>query len=195
MSRGQGRVYRPKVKRQDGRVEETKVWWLDYGVNGQQHRESSGTESKTEAFDLLRERVGHRKAGKIIGRPEKVTVHDLRVGLERHYEREGNRSLTRAKQGFAHLEGFLGVATPALKMTKRRIGEYFTHRMEEGAARGTMRYEIALLNTAYSVAVEDEQLAMRPMFKLPKASDRERDSSMMETSLLFWWSFLSISGR
>src|SRR5437016_3870849 len=42
--RGQGRVFRPKV-----RGEHTKVWWLDYSVRGERHRESSETTSKKAA--------------------------------------------------------------------------------------------------------------------------------------------------
>ncbi len=61
--RGQGTVYRPKVRRtydphhrhfakcspQKGCYFETGVWWLDYGVRGVRHQESSGLKSKLEA--------------------------------------------------------------------------------------------------------------------------------------------------
>ena len=40
---------------------ESQVWWLDYGVRGARHRESSRTTSKRAAMDLLRERIGKRK--------------------------------------------------------------------------------------------------------------------------------------
>ena len=94
-------------------------------------------------------------------------IGGLRAGLERHYERAGNSSLSRVQQALDHLEGFLGAETRALDITKQRVGEYLQHRLQEGAARATVRYEIAVLNTAFSVAVEDELLTMRPMFKLP----------------------------
>jgi integrase len=47
------------------------------------------------------------------------------------------------------------------------VGTYLTHRLGEGPARATVRYEVAVLNAAFSVAVDNGQLAMRPMFKLP----------------------------
>jgi len=159
--RGQGRIYR-----RGG------TWWLDYGVRGQRHREKTGMTSKREALDLLRERVGDRKAGKLAGSPDKVTLHELREGLERHYQREDNRSWPRARQAFDHLEAVLHADTPALTITKQRLGQYLDHRLKEGAARATVRYEIAVLNAAYSVAVEDELLVMRPMFKLPSVENR-----------------------
>jgi hypothetical protein len=53
--RGHGRVYLPI---RGGRV--SLVWWLDYGVRGERHRESSGTRSKKDAMALLRQRIGTR---------------------------------------------------------------------------------------------------------------------------------------
>src|SRR5438876_821223 len=100
--RGQGRVFRPKI---EGR--ETKVWWLDYSIRGERHRESSGTTSKREAFDKLRDRIGKRKDGTLSGRPERVTLAELKTALERHYLLENNASWTRAAQAFKHLAQFL----------------------------------------------------------------------------------------
>ena len=69
MSRGQGRVFRPKV---NGR--ESAVWWLDYSVRGKRHRESSDMTRKSTAQRLLRERIGNREAGKLVGRPDRVKL-------------------------------------------------------------------------------------------------------------------------
>ncbi len=160
--RGQGRVYRPKYNGVEARV-----WWLDYSVRGHRHRETSHTTSKTQALRLLRERIGDRESGKLIANPDRVTLRDLGSGLERHYQREGNRSLQRAQQAFEHLERFFQADARALDITKQRVGEYVEHRLGEGAARGTVRYEVAVLNAGFSVAVEDELLTVRPMFKLP----------------------------
>jgi len=173
------------VRRPDGARHETSIWWLDYSLRGKRHYESSHTTSKREAQDLLDQRRGDRKAGKLRGRPDRVMLAEyetgedgkatlvggLRAGLERHYAREGNSSLRRAQQALDHLEAFLGADALALELTKTRLGEYFAHRLGEGAARSTVRYEIAILNAAFSVAVEDELLAMRPVFKLPKVEN------------------------
>ena len=51
MSRGQGRVYKPKV-----RGKKTAVWWLDFTVGEQRYRESSGTEVQADAFTKLAQR-------------------------------------------------------------------------------------------------------------------------------------------
>ncbi len=57
--RGQGRVFRPKV-----RGERTAIFWLDYSVNGERYRESSGTTVQAEALALLERRRMDRKAGR-----------------------------------------------------------------------------------------------------------------------------------
>ena len=160
--RGQGRVFRPRVR---GR--EVATWWLDYSVGGKRHREPAHTRAKGEAFDLLRQRIGDRKAGKVVGRPDRVTLADLKAGLERHYTREGNRSLRRARQAMAHLEQFFGSKARAMTITKGRVSEYFEHRIAQGAARGTACYEVRVLGAAFGAAVDEELLAVRPVFKLP----------------------------
>ena len=63
--RGQGSVYRPRVR---GR--QVAAWWLDYHVAGKRHREAAHTRVKSEALDLLRQRIDDRKSGKVVGRLE-----------------------------------------------------------------------------------------------------------------------------
>lgn len=58
------------------------VWWLDYTVGGNRHRESSRCRKKRDGYRVLRERIGDREAGRLVGRPDRVTLTDL-AGLER----------------------------------------------------------------------------------------------------------------
>ncbi len=160
--RGQGRVFRPKV---NGR--QTAVWWLDYSVRSERHRESSGTTVRSDAQRLLRQRIAEREVGKVVGRPDRVTFTEIRDGLRRHYEREGNRSLRRAQQALHHLETFLGAKRRAIEITRHLVNRYIERRLEEGAARSTATYEVRILGAALSVAVEEGLLAVRPTFKLP----------------------------
>ncbi len=140
---------------------------LDYSVHGERHRESTKTSNKQEAQRLLRQQLAEREAGKVIGRPDKVTFAALRDGLERHYQREGNRSLRRAQQALGHLQRFFGAEARALDITKHRVGQYLERRLSEGAARATACYEARILGAAFGVAVEEGLIAFRPMFKLP----------------------------
>ena len=157
--KGQGRVYRPKV---NGR--ESQVWWLDYGVRGSRHRESSATTSKREAMALLRERIGKRTDGTLSGRPEKVTLADLKAELPRAYEREGRASWGRAEQAFAHIEEHFGADARAVDVTRARGTDYQDARRAEGAAAATIRYETAILSAAFNAAVRQERLVAAPKF-------------------------------
>src|SRR5437867_13404004 len=106
MSRGQGRVFRPRV-----RGAHTKVWWLDFSVRGERHRESSDTTSKRDAQRKLRQRIGDRETGKIVARPERVTLADLQALVEKQYDIDVRRSKTRIVQCWTHVVEFFGGKT------------------------------------------------------------------------------------
>lgn len=165
--RGQGRIFRPKV---GGR--ESQVWWLDYSTRGTRHRESSGMKSKRDALELLRQRIGKRKDGTLTGRPERVTLADLKAGLEKRYRLENNSSWVRAAHAFKHLEKFFRPDARALTITKSAVGDYQAERLAAGAARNSVRYEVAILAAALSVAVANDLLAIKPTFKLVAVGDK-----------------------
>jgi integrase len=160
--RGQGRVFRPKV---DGR--ESQVWWLDYSIRGKRHRESSGTTGKKEAFAKLRERVGKRTDGTLTGRPERITLADLRTGLQRHYLLEANASWDRASVALSHVEKYFGETARAIDVTRDAVSGYQEARIIEGAAHNTVRYETGVLRAAFTIAVDKGLLPMKPSFPMP----------------------------
>ncbi len=166
MSRGLGRVFRPKV-----RGEQTAVWWLDYSVRGKRHRESSGTTNKTDAQRLLRERIGNREAGKLVGRPDRVTLSELKALAEKQYDLDGLRSKERVLQCWKHVEQFFGAETRVVEVTGVRLDDYATARLAEGAARQTINNELSALRRGFRLAIEKGLLAVMPVFKLPKATN------------------------
>ncbi len=171
--RGQGRIYRQKG---------SAVWWLDYGVHGQRHRESSGLMSKKEAQQLLRQRISDRETGKIIGRPDRVVLAEyvkgvdgtdklvggLRALVERQYALDGRKSVERVHEAFQHLEEFFGAEARVMEMTRTRIDAYAQHRLAAGRARATVNNELAQLRRGFRLAIETGLLATMPVFKLPK---------------------------
>jgi integrase len=177
MSRGQGRVYRPKV-----RGAETGVWWIDYSMHGTRHRESSETTSKAEAQRLLRQKIGDREAGKIVGRPERVflavyeddlegkrqLVGGLRWLHETQYDLDGLRSKDRAQQLWNHLEKFWPAPTAVTAVTETRLDEYSAHRLAQGAARQTVNNELSALRAGFNLAIKKKLIAIAPTFELPK---------------------------
>jgi len=172
--RGQGRIFLPEHG--GGRV--SKIYWLDYGTHGQRHRESSGTTSKRDALALLRQRISKRMDGSLSGRPERVTLAELKEALRKHYTREGNASWARAEQAFVHLEDFFGAECKAIGITKARVSDYVDVRLEAGAARNSCRYEIGVLSAAFGVAVEQDILSTKPVFK--QLAEGEKRSGFFE---------------
>ncbi len=174
--RGQGRVYRPTVRRRDGVLHETGIWWLDYSLRGQRHQESSHTTRKKDAQRLLRERMADREAGRLVGpSPDRVTFQDLRTLVERQYELDGRRSLERIQIAFDHLATCFGTkdetgdhSDRVVDITPARADAYTARRLEKGAARATVNRELAALRRGFRLAVEKGLLAIMPRFKIPK---------------------------
>lgn len=167
--RGQGRVYRPKVRRGPPGTPymETKVWWLDYSIGGQRHSESSGSTSKKEALDLLHQRIGDRKAGKLVGAPDRVLFSQLQELAEREYIISGRRSLDRLKDAWTHLVAFFHAETPAMRVTSDRVDAYAVQRLAK-ASLATVGYEKAALRRAFRLAIKKGLLATMPVIETPK---------------------------
>jgi hypothetical protein len=169
MSKGQGRVFRPTYRdAKTGELRQSAVWWLDYGLYSQRHREPTDTTSKHAAQRLLRQRLDARECGKLVGRPDRVTFADLRTLVERQYALDGRRSLDRLKDALDHLEPFFGAQTPVMNITTTRIDAYAEQRLKAGAKLATVSYEKAALRRAFKLAVEKGLLATMPVIKTPK---------------------------
>lgn len=173
-------MFRPKVR---GRA--TAVWWLDYGVRGVRHRESSETTSKADALRLMRQRIDAHEAGKIIGRPDRVRLAEyatdaegtkrlvggLRALSERQYDLGGRRSKDRLRQYWRHLEQFFGSDARAVDITGLRLDEYAVSRLGTGAARQTVNNELSALRRAFRLAIQKKLLAFAPTFSLPQTAN------------------------
>jgi len=178
MSRGQGRVFRPTWTA-NGVKHTAKTWWLDYGVNGKQHREPANTKKRGEALELLRKRIGDRRAGKLTGSPDRVTLHELRGLSEKQYELDGRRSTRRLKECWGHLEGFFAAESRVGDVTTIRLDDYAASRLKAGRSRQTVNNELAALRRGFKLAIEKGLLATMPVFKLPKV--RNARSGFFET--------------
>ncbi|HSQ29020.1 MAG TPA: site-specific integrase, partial [Gemmatimonadaceae bacterium] len=90
----------------------------------------------------------------------------------KHYVRSGNASWKRAAQAFTHLDAFFGETTKVITITKARVSDYQDARLEAGAARNSIRYEIGVLSAAFGVAVDQDVLATKPVFKQPAEGEK-----------------------
>ncbi|MDA0328838.1 MAG: site-specific integrase [Gemmatimonadetes bacterium] len=170
---GTGRIYRrsifvdvdgsPCKKSDPGAVaRELPTWWIDYSFRGKRYRESSESEKKKDATDLLRKRMAEVGSGTLIGpTEEKVTFEDLADMIETDYTVNGRRSGGRLKTSLTHLRGVFGTSR-AIDITSDRVNRYIAARQKEGAANASIQKELAALKRAFNLAVQARRLSTRP---------------------------------
>jgi len=159
--RGAGRIYQPHDPANPERRLQT--YWIDYHVDGRRYRESSKSRKKSDALALLKLRMGEHATGQYVGgEAKRLTFEDLEAGIVASYELKGHRSLGRLQAAFNHLrDHFAGCKATAI--TARALDQYAIDRLKE-AAPATVKYELALLRRAMTLAVRQGRLTSRPAF-------------------------------
>jgi integrase len=141
---------------------------MDYSIGGKRHQESTGTTSKREALEVLRKRIGDRRAGRLIASPDKVSVRHLRELSVKQYDIDRLRTKDRLIQYWKHLEKFFGLETRVLDVTATRLDDFAVARLAEGASPQTKNNELSALRRGFRLAIEKGLLATMPTFNLPK---------------------------
>ena len=153
--RGLGRVYK-----------RGSFWWIAYYHRGHRYRESSHSESDSQARRLLKQRLGEITAGRFIGPSEdRLTFDALVADLENDYKVNNRRSLETVRFHVARLQRFFGFDR-AVDITPDRVKAYQVQRLEEGASRATVNREVACLGRMLSLAVNSGKLSRKPKFQL-----------------------------
>src|SRR5580704_1131531 len=109
-TRGIGSVYRPKYRNEStGELQESAVWWIRYSHHGVKHRESSKSEVRKDASDLLKLRIGQAGMGKPVTAAIRRTALDDLAGLVfADYADNDFDTLARQEDAFNHLREFFG---------------------------------------------------------------------------------------
>jgi integrase len=148
------------------------VFWVDglpvQGSTGVEVARTSGGTDAERARRVLAQKREAAKRGDEVPHEERLTLTDLRTLLRENYEFKKNRSLPTALSTFKHVTGFFGERAKATRIGTR-IEQYVSHRRTEGAAEGSIRIELALLNRAFRLAVKKKRLSprSRPDIELP----------------------------
>lgn len=148
-----------------------RIWWVKYYYHGKPKEESSGSARRSDAMKLLRKRLGEMGTGRLIGPDmERTTFEDLATMIEADYRANELRSLDRMRRSLFHLRGVFGLSR-ALDITPDRLNHYVQVRMEEAAARGTIRLELAALRRAFRLAHRAGKVPAVPVFPSLRGSD------------------------
>jgi site-specific recombinase XerD len=148
-----------------------RIWWLRYRVDGAEHWESSRSTSRRQAEKLLDRRAAELDAGVFVA-PDarRVMFGDLETMLRTYYRTKGRRSLPRLESALTHLRETFGTSR-AQAITADRIAAYEAERMDAGAARATVNYELAALRRSFKLAVEHRRLPTMPKITIREAKN------------------------
>ena len=138
------------------------TWWIKYHVGGEARYESSGSNKREDARDLLRKRLGAPATAK-----GSVTVGSLLDDLKAYYDASKRADYDAS---FQHLYKGLGDVRAA-RLTTAGVNQYVAKRQSVGAAaNNTVNRELAILRRAFSFGAESTppRVASIPRFKLLK---------------------------
>ena len=161
-ARGLGRIYR-----------RGEVWWIQYHHRGKLYRESSGSEKRARAGDLLKRRLAEMGQGRLVGPDiERTTFEDLAQMLFTDYRINGRKSLDRAQRSVEHLKTLFGRAR-AMDITPDRVSAYIDSRMAV-AKPATIRLELAALKRMFTLGLRAGKVSHRPYFPSIAVSNARR---------------------
>src|SRR5262249_16300460 len=133
------------------------VFWLD----GEAHQGSTlvavdptaGGADKERAESVLAAKRDAARRADEVPQEDRLTLRDLRELLRENYLLRQHRSTPTMLSTFKHLTTYFGERKRATQIGAR-IERYVADRRIEGAAWGSIRIELALLNRAFKLAVK-----------------------------------------
>lgn len=173
-ARGSGSVY--KVGR---------IYWISwYDASGTRHAESSGSTLKGEAQDRLMERTGAVKHHlPVVKYAEKMTVDQGLQLVVNDYKVNGKRAIEDARRRIEkHLLPYFRGQRMA-NITAGEVQAYLAHRKTQGTiswrgktkgqrigevSAAQLNHEVAILQRAFSLAIEHGKIARKPKFRMLK---------------------------
>src|SRR6266498_1330686 len=138
------------------------VYWIAYYHRGKEYRESSESESESQARKLLKKRLGEMGSGKLIGPvEERVTFEEMTEDLLRDYQVNKRKAVKIIEYPIKHLRKSFAL-DKALDLTTDRINAHIARRQQEGAKNATINRELAALKRMFSLAVQAGKVSSKP---------------------------------
>jgi integrase len=140
------------------------IWWISYWHRGKEYRESTRSTNERKADKLLKKRLGEREAGRFHGTAqERVAFEDLKKIIQDDYKKNDLRSLSTLGARFTHLDAAFATMR-AIDITPARLHSYQADRRSAGAQAATVNRELACLRRMFTLASEQQLLAVVPVF-------------------------------
>jgi len=143
------------------------IWRCQFTVRGKRYRESTGTNDKDRAGEVLAEKLAKAT---VLGppAPASLTVADL-VGRKLESDRSNGLRDIRTTQGRfdLHVKLLLG-SIKARDLTTDILEDYVSKRIAEGAPTSTCNRELALVRAAYRLARRSNASLQIPIFPMKR---------------------------
>src|SRR5262249_10318153 len=138
-----------------------KFWHYSFWIDGEPHSGSTAVAfdptangaDEERAQAVLRAKRDAVRRGDEVPQEDRLTLADLRNLLRENYAFKQNRSTATMLSTFKHLTAYFGERKKATRIGAR-VERYVEDRRAEGAAVGSIRIELALLNRAFRLAVK-----------------------------------------
>ena len=146
------------------------TYWISYFYQGKQYRESTGTDNKHFARDLLAKRQVEIREQRLfdVKKEAKVSFDELEQDVLRFYREQDRRSLNRAETSVKHLSTFLGGKRVA-EITPEAIEAYVTTWLQQHPKLGrptrpaTVNRELAALGKMFNLAIRHKNADKNPI--------------------------------
>ncbi len=140
-----------------------KIYWIKYYRNGRAFYESSGSKKESDAKLLLRLREGDIAKGvPVTPKVGRLGFDDLAQDVINDYQANGRRTIEDLKRRFRkHLLPFFG-GRRACAITTSHVRRFIAVRQEVGVSNAEINRELAALKRAFSLAVKDGKLMVKP---------------------------------
>jgi integrase len=161
--RGTGGIF----KKKDSRF----LYISYYDVNGELQQESTKSESRTVAENLLRDRLSKVEQGLPVSEMKKLRYEDIRKTLIMDYRTRGVKMLEEDEQGNPYVWGFEHL-DPFFKnrlvrtVTTDLLYKFIERRQAEGAKNATINRNLSLLRKMMNLGRREGKLAQVPYFPM-----------------------------
>ena len=178
--RGEGRIFQiGRKKKQEVKGE---IFWIQYYSRGRQIRESSHSDKKQVAQELLTRRLAEKLDGHTpVNDAKKLRYEDMRASLYAHYEIHKFKSLLRRVKdgkpevylgtvsGEALNEHFEGCV--AADITYARLMAFVRNRQKAGKSTATINRSLQALKRMFSLAVKAKELPALTVPDFPRLKE------------------------
>jgi integrase len=157
------------------------IWWVQWFADGRKFQESSHSENRVDAQNLLKRRQGECVTGKFQGLgPERITMTELFDDVLDDY-RLNKRSSTDDVESRVrlHLTPAFGKIRAA-RLSSQDIKRYITDRRDADTPDSTINRELAIVSRAFHLAAYSDPPKVNRILRIPRLHEDNVRTGFLE---------------